>query len=84
MTTRPIKTEAAATAAEIAAIAGPLEPSVVTAILATGATSAEVMAAFAHFNSAENQDRRTAPALDGMAREVVDILASEYEPPDEP
>lgn len=84
MTARPTKTEATVTAAEIATIAGRLEPSVVTAILATGATAAEVMAAFAHFNSGENQDRRTAPALDGVAREVVDILNSEYEPPDEP
>ncbi len=79
-----IKGGAPATAAEITAITGPLEPAVVTAILATGASAAEVMAAFFHFNASENQDRRTSPALDGPARQVVDILNSEYEPPDEP
>ncbi len=79
-----IKGGAPATAAEITAITGPLEPAVVTAILATGASAAEVMSAFFHFNASENQDRRTSPALDGPARQIVDILNSEYEPPNEP
>jgi hypothetical protein len=74
---------APATAPQIVEIIGPLEAAALTGILATGATQAEVLVAFAHFSAADALDRRIAPPLDTAARRVFDILSTEFEPPEE-
>ena len=73
-----------ATAGEIVEITGPLEAASVTSILATGATTVEVMDAFIYFNAGETVDRRLGPPLSTNARRVLEILRSECAPPEEP
>jgi hypothetical protein len=78
------KMEKTITAEEIREIAGTLEDSVVTAIIATGATVKDVSEAYLWLTDDDPLARELQHACKGRAAIVCDLLASELEPPPEP
>lgn len=66
-----------ASAVDIVAITGPLDDAVLTRILATGATTAEVSEAFFWLNSDDYLHRELHHAPKGVVAEICDILAAE-------
>lgn len=72
-----------ATASEIVAITGPIEDAVVTRIIATGATAAEVSEAFFWLNSDDYLHKELHHAPKGIVAEICDILAADIEEDEE-
>lgn len=67
----------AATAEEICSITGEVEDSVLTSILATGATSAEVLEAFTWLNADDALRKQVKHPPQGVAGDVYEILAAQ-------
>ena len=76
-------TERPATASEIVAILGHLDDGVITRILATGATQAEVLEAFTWAHADDQLGRELLRRPHGAALAVYEILMREEPDPDE-
>jgi len=71
-----------ANAQDIREILGPVDDTLIAAILAVGATREEVLAAHTWFNSDDYMHRQLHHALRGAAARVFDILEAEMPEPD--
>jgi hypothetical protein len=76
--------EKTVTAEDIREIVGPLDDSVVAAIVATGATVEEVAEAYAWLTADDSLSKELKHACQGRAAIVCDLLAPEIEAPEEP
>ncbi len=73
----------AVTADEVRAIVGDISDAALTSVLASGATSAEVLEAHTWLSADDVMGRTLSRPLHGVVAVVCDILEAELEPPDE-
>jgi hypothetical protein len=72
-----------ASGSEVRSIVGPLDDIVITRIVATGATAAEVLEAYTWLTNDDQLGTETERACHGRVAEVYRILEDETQPADE-
>jgi hypothetical protein len=72
-----------ATASEVVSIVGPLDDVVITSIVATGATAAEVLEAYTWLTADDDLGTELERTRSGRVGQVYDILADEMQHDDE-
>ena len=81
---QPVKPAQAATASGVVRIVGPLEDDVITSIISTHATEAEVLEAVKWFTADDSLGAEGRRACTGRVARVYEILAAEAQDDDEP